>query len=136
MTIQSPQRPIPRSAESDRLPERTARHTKLPTSPLHEIRLAKGNDEPSKGVIVANHRYSPGIQGRAVQLIRSAELYELHAAKLQGNPPRCVPPLLMRRIVDKLITRALLYREAAKLLARDGELSSSSLEQYLAPLNS
>jgi len=135
MTTYPPQRPVLRSADLVRLPDRTGQHTPLAASPHYAIRLLKGNDETLQDVPFSNRRYSPSIEGKAVQLIRSAELYELHAANLQQNPPRCVPPLLMRRIVDKLITRALLYREAAKRLTRDGESFASSLEQYLAPLN-
>jgi hypothetical protein len=101
------QMPIHRSADSDRLSDRIGPDTTLAASPLHPLRLANGSDEPSHGEMVANHPYSPSIQGKASQLIRSAQLYELHAAKLQRDPPHCVPPLLMRRILDKLMTRAL-----------------------------
>jgi hypothetical protein len=126
--------PVSRRADSDLRLDRTRPRTLLTALPQHAIRLLYRYDDTGQTVAVANLWYNQSIEGRVAQLLWGAEQHELHAAWLQRGP-RSVPPVLMRRMVDKLMTRALLYREVAKRLAREGESFFASAHEFLAHLN-
>lgn len=136
MTTHSPPMAVPRSPDFDSRLDRTRPRTLLTALRQHAARLRYRYDDTGQTVTVPSLWYNQSIDARVAQLSWDAGQHELHAVRLRRDPPRSLPPQLTRGIADKLMTRALIYREVAKRLEREGESFVASAHEYLEQLNS